>query len=144
MVRSPLSSLSIHCLGPNELSIRDATALNALLGPSGAPKGPRTSCIHPLPFPPFADFVSGSADFIGRVLSDETLPMVGILDTDAHLRRRKNWGRGMGPAAIKEYEHFIARRARQLLERLERRVGEVLVIGNWFNYFTCVFEDLRV
>ena len=75
------------------------------------------------------------------MLSDETLPMVGILDTDAHLRRRKNWGRGMGPAAIKEYEHFISRRARQLVERLERRVGEVLVVGNWFNYFTCVFES---
>ena len=30
-------------VGPNELSIRDATMVNALLGPSGAPKGPRTS-----------------------------------------------------------------------------------------------------
>ena len=34
--------------------------------------------------------------------------------------------------------------ARQLVERLERRVGEVLVIGNWFNYFTCVFVNVPV
>ena len=65
--------------------------------------------------------------------------MVGIQDTDVHLRRRKNWGRGMGPAAIKEYEYFMARRLRQLIERLsEHRAGEVVVIGTWFNFFTYV------
>lgn len=73
------------------------------------------------------------------MLSAHTLPMVGIQDTDAHLRRRKNWGRGTGPAAVKEYEPFIARRARQLLQRLERAGGkEVVTIGTWFNFFTCV------
>ena len=66
--------------------------------------------------------------------------MVGIQDTETHLRRRKNWNRGMGPAAVREYEHFIARRARQLVERLEEQQhkGAAVVIGNWFNYFSCV------
>ncbi|EJF55985.1 high nitrogen upregulated cytochrome P450 monooxygenase 2 [Dichomitus squalens LYAD-421 SS1] len=105
-------------IGPNEVSVRDATALHALLGPSGAPKGPH---------------------LVGRVLSEHTLPMVGIMDTDVHLRRRKNWGRGMSPAAIKDYEQFIALRARQLLERLEGRMGEEVVIGTWFNFFTYDF-----
>ncbi|RDX41687.1 high nitrogen upregulated cytochrome P450 monooxygenase 2 [Lentinus brumalis] len=104
-------------IGPNELSIRDASLVNPLMGSSGLPKGPH---------------------FIGRMLTDSALPMVGIQDTDVHLRRRKNWQRGMGPAAIKEYEQFIARRARQLLSRLEEQKGEV-VIGNWINYLTYDF-----
>ncbi|KAI0687969.1 high nitrogen upregulated cytochrome P450 monooxygenase 2 [Cerioporus squamosus] len=104
-------------IGPNELSIRDASLVNPLMGSSGVPKGPH---------------------FIGRMLSSTSLPMVGIQDTDVHLRRRKNWQRGMSPAAIKEYEHFIQRRARQLLSRLEEQKGEV-VIGNWINYLTYDF-----
>lgn len=40
----------------------------------------------------------------------------------------------MSPAAIKEYESFIAKRARQLIERLEDNQGTV-IIGNWFNFF---------
>ncbi|KAI0687961.1 cytochrome P450 [Cerioporus squamosus] len=101
-------------IGPNELSVRDASLINPLLGSSGVPKGPH---------------------FIGRNLTTTMLPMIGIQDTDAHLRRRKNWNRGMGSAAIKEYEHFVARRVRQFLSRLEEQKGEV-VIGTWFNYLT--------
>ncbi|KAI1791471.1 high nitrogen upregulated cytochrome P450 monooxygenase 2 [Ganoderma leucocontextum] len=104
-------------IGPNELSIRDSTVLNALLGTSGLPKGPH---------------------FVGRLLTDSDLPMVAIQDTETHLRRRKTWNRAMGPAAIREYEHFIARRARQLVERLEEHKG-VINIGNWFNYFSYDF-----
>lgn len=63
--------------------------------------------------------------------------MVAIQDTETHLRRRKNWNRGMSPAAIREYEPFIAKRARQLVEGLEEQKGAV-TIGNWFNYFSCV------
>ncbi|KAM5536735.1 hypothetical protein V8D89_009574 [Ganoderma adspersum] len=104
-------------IGPNEVSIRDSTVLNGLLGTSGLPKGPH---------------------FVGRLLTDTELPMVGIQDTETHLRRRKNWNRGMGPAAVREYEYFIAKRARQLVERLEEHKGTV-VIGNWFNYFSYDF-----
>ena len=34
--------------GPNELSIRDSTVINVLLGTSGLPKGPRTSPLSTL------------------------------------------------------------------------------------------------
>ena len=67
--------------------------------------------------------------------------MVGIQDTETHLRRRKNWNRGMGPAAVREYEHFITKRAGQLVDRLGELKGRV-IIGNWFNYFSCVFHLL--
>ena len=33
------------------------------------------------------------------MLTDTNVPMVGIMDTDEHLRRRKAWQRGMSPAA---------------------------------------------
>ncbi len=84
-----------------------------------------------------------SADFVGRLLTDTRLPMVGIQDTETHLRRRKNWTRGMGAAAIREYEPFIAERARQLVDRLEEQKGAV-TIGNWFNYFSYVRPILVV
>ena len=64
--------------------------------------------------------------------------MIGIQDTEKHLRRRKNWNRGMSPVAIKEYQPFIAKRARQLVDRLEDNLG-VVNIGDWFNFFSCVF-----
>ncbi|KAI0755286.1 high nitrogen upregulated cytochrome P450 monooxygenase 2 [Daedaleopsis nitida] len=104
-------------IGPNELSICNSSLINPLLGPNGVPKGPL---------------------FVGRVLSDTKLPMVGIQDLDIHLARRKNWARGMSQAAIKEYEQFITRRARQLVARLEEQKGEVNM-GSWFGYFTYDF-----
>ena len=72
------------------------------------------------------------------MLKDTDLPMVAIMDTDAHLRRRRNWTRGMGPAAIKGYEEFISRRARQLVQRLADQKGAPVLMGEWFNFFSCV------
>ena len=77
----------------------------------------------------------------GRYLSDKTQSLIGIEDVEAHLRRRKSWNRAMAPSAVREYEAFIAKRARQLVERLEeekkRGVAQVM-IGVWFKFFACV------
>lgn len=69
------------------------------------------------------------------MLSDKNLPMVGIMDLDEHLRRRRAWNRGLGPGALKEYEGRVAGRAQQLIRRLEEQEGEV-ILGNWINYFS--------
>ena len=74
-------------------------------------------------------------DFVGRMLSDRNIPLVGIQDTEIHLRRRKNWSRGMSQGAIKEYEELIENRIRQLITRLEEQTGTV-DIGDWFSFFT--------
>ena len=71
------------------------------------------------------------------MLNTEGLPMVGIQDTETHLRWRRNWTCGLGPAAIGEYEPFIAKCARQLVDRLEENTG-IVAIGNWFNLFSYV------
>ncbi|KAI0682151.1 high nitrogen upregulated cytochrome P450 monooxygenase 2 [Cerioporus squamosus] len=101
-------------IGPNDLSIRDPSVISALMGSSGVGKGP---------------------NFIGAMLTETNIPMVGIMDVDEHLRRRRAWNRGLGPAALKEYEHLIVRRARQLVDRLGEQDGEVN-IGKWLNYFS--------
>ena len=73
------------------------------------------------------------------MLSDKNLPMVGILDLDEHLSRRRAWNRGLGPGALKEYEGRVAQRAQQLIHRLEDQNGEI-VLGTWINYFAYVFN----
>ncbi|RDX41710.1 high nitrogen upregulated cytochrome P450 monooxygenase 2 [Lentinus brumalis] len=99
--------------GPNEVLITDPSLIPALLGTSGSPKGP---------------------SWIGGLLSYKNMPMVGIPDTEEHLRRRRAWNRGLGPVALREYEGIVAERARQLAARLEEQQGEVS-LGQWVNYF---------
>ncbi|TFK81542.1 high nitrogen upregulated cytochrome P450 monooxygenase 2 [Polyporus arcularius HHB13444] len=100
--------------GPNDVSIRDPSLIGALMGSSGVGKGP---------------------NFIGAMLTTTNVPMVGIMDVEEHLRRRRAWNRGLGPAALKEHEHVVFKRARQLVERLGEQQGEVN-IGDWLNYFS--------
>ncbi|TBU40615.1 cytochrome P450 [Dichomitus squalens] len=100
--------------GPNELHIRDPTVLAALWS---VPRGP---------------------GFIGTSLSRTRQPMVGIQNPDEHQRRRRPWTRGMGPVALKEYEHIIAKRGQQLMERFEENKEEVS-LDQWFHYFVFDF-----
>ncbi|RPD68192.1 high nitrogen upregulated cytochrome P450 monooxygenase 2 [Lentinus tigrinus ALCF2SS1-7] len=100
--------------GPNNLSIRDSSLVGPLMGSSGVGKGP---------------------NFIGAMLTETNIPMVGIMDSDEHIRRRRAWTRGLGPAALKEFEHLIVRRAQQLVDRLGEQEG-VVNIGKWINYFS--------
>ena len=74
-------------------------------------------------------------------MSDKNMPMVGIMDTEEHLRRRRAWNRGLGPGALKEYESRVATRIQQLVHRLEEQEGEV-ILGTWMNYFSYVTEAL--
>ncbi|KAI0711780.1 high nitrogen upregulated cytochrome P450 monooxygenase 2 [Cerioporus squamosus] len=102
------------CPGPNEVSIRDHTAVSALLGPGGLAKGP---------------------SWVGGMLSAQNLPMVGIQDIDEHLARRRAWNRGLSPTALKDYEPAIAAQTRQLLQALDSQDGCV-IFGDWFKSFS--------
>ncbi|KAI0331729.1 high nitrogen upregulated cytochrome P450 monooxygenase 2 [Cubamyces sp. BRFM 1775] len=103
--------------GPNDVSIRDPAALHAIFGSTGLPHGPM---------------------FVGRLLTVKDMPLVGIMDTEEHLRRRKPWACAFNGTALKEYEPLVAKRAHQLVQALERQKGEV-DIGNWANYFSYDF-----
>ncbi|RPD53820.1 high nitrogen upregulated cytochrome P450 monooxygenase 2 [Lentinus tigrinus ALCF2SS1-6] len=115
----------LHCkygdvvrIGPNELSIRDASAVGPIMNIA---KGPQ---------------------YVGRMLSDGVqLPLIGIQDPAKHSRRRRPWNRAFSAPALRGYEKTIARRAQQLLEALERctEAQEKVVLGKWFNYFAYDF-----
>ena len=77
-------------------------------------------------------------EYVGRMLSesDANLPLIGVQDVDEHLRRRRPWNRAFSAAAVKGYEETIAKRARQLVDALERQQGKGEgVLGKWFNFF---------
>ena len=73
------------------------------------------------------------------MLSDGThLPLIGIMDTDEHLRRRRVWNKALSAGALREYRPTIAARARALVDALRREEGEgegEVVLGRWFNFF---------
>ncbi|KAI0808392.1 high nitrogen upregulated cytochrome P450 monooxygenase 2 [Fomes fomentarius] len=102
-------------IGPNELSIREPSAVMALLGPTGVPKGPQG---------------------IGRMLTTENLPMIGIEDTRAHLLRRRAWNRAFTSNAVSQYEELVGVRARQLVQRLEEHRGQEVSLQKWMDYFS--------
>ncbi|KAI0628543.1 high nitrogen upregulated cytochrome P450 monooxygenase 2 [Trametes polyzona] len=103
--------------GPNELSFRDASLVNDILGWPGLPKGPLV---------------------IGRTLAATNPPLLGITDPAVHQERRKPWNRAFSAAALKEYEPFVAARAAQLVRVLESQKG-TFDISRFFNYFTYDF-----
>ncbi|TFK81541.1 cytochrome P450 [Polyporus arcularius HHB13444] len=102
-------------IGPNDLSIRDASLIPALLGASGVPKG---------------------SNFHGAMLTATNPPMAGIQDTQLHMARRRPWARGLAPSALKEYEGLVGKRTQQLVRLLEKRGGAVVLLGQVFNYFS--------
>ncbi|TFK87858.1 high nitrogen upregulated cytochrome P450 monooxygenase 2 [Polyporus arcularius HHB13444] len=102
-------------IGPNDLSIRDASLIPAILGASGVPKGP---------------------NFHGSMLTATNPPMVGIQDTRLHLARRRPWARGLALSALKEYHRLVGKRTNQLVHLLENRHGTVVVLGEMFDYFS--------
>lgn len=75
------------------------------------------------------------AEQLGRFLSDRNLAMIALQDTELHIQRRRAWNRGLGPAALKGYEDQVAKRASQLVSKIEEHKGEVL-LDHWFGYFT--------
>ncbi|KAH9035155.1 high nitrogen upregulated cytochrome P450 monooxygenase 2 [Lactarius deliciosus] len=105
-------------VGPNELSVCDASLIHAVLGQGGLPKGPRW------------DGLPGRPSLI-----DQRDPIL-------HMHQRKPWNRAFSSKALKEYEVILAKRARQLFDCLEDRVngsdqkaGLVLDVSAWFGYF---------
>ncbi|KAH8107519.1 high nitrogen upregulated cytochrome P450 monooxygenase 2 [Phellopilus nigrolimitatus] len=93
-------------VGPNELSIADASAIPDILGTNGMPKGPIWSA---------------------RTPRGATPSLIGVRNTHEHVRRRKPWNRAFNTAGIKGYEPLVVRRALQLVGELEKRKTGFLI-----------------
>ncbi|KAI0267695.1 high nitrogen upregulated cytochrome P450 monooxygenase 2 [Gloeopeniophorella convolvens] len=113
-------------VGPNELSIRDASIIPSLLGPGGPEKGP------------FWD---------GRTEPDS---LIVLRNHAEHARARKAWDRALSSKALKEYDVIIARRVRQLVGHFESMIKQqrgqapgkaccTLDMSSWLSFFATDF-----
>ncbi|TBU46359.1 high nitrogen upregulated cytochrome P450 monooxygenase 2 [Dichomitus squalens] len=102
---------------PNEVSIRDSSAIIPVLGTNGLPKGPH---------------------WAGRNMTDSAQQLVSLVDIREHARRRRPWNRAFSVPALKEYEEYIARRAEQLVELFatHAREGKPANAGKCVGSFT--------
>ncbi|KAI0077212.1 cytochrome P450 [Panus rudis PR-1116 ss-1] len=105
-------------IGPNELSIQDASAIAPLMGTTGLPKGP---------------------NLLGRMMSPSIPPLIALRDPAQHADRRKGWNRAFTPAAIREYEVPLIKRVKQLTDLLLSHRGEAFDLCEAINYFTYDF-----
>ncbi|KAL0579556.1 hypothetical protein V5O48_002436 [Marasmius crinis-equi] len=106
-------------IGPNELSFLNIEAINPILGPNGAPRGP------------FWD---------GRVPESLTVHPIGALrDVEEHRRRRIPWSKAFSSAALKEYAVLVKAKTAVLAEQLAsvaREEDGVVELGKWLGYYT--------
>ncbi|THH05653.1 hypothetical protein EW145_g4639 [Phellinidium pouzarii] len=104
-------------IGPNELSIVDASVISSVLGSEGMPKGPMWS---------------------GRMIKNSTPSLLAMRSAHAHAARRKPWNRAFNSAAVKGYEPIVIKRGLQLVRELEKRTSGV-DLAEWISFFTTDF-----
>ncbi|KAH8101537.1 cytochrome P450 [Cristinia sonorae] len=103
---------------PNEISIRDASAIAPIMGPNGLPKGPMWD---------------------GRARYSTDRLLIGWRDPTMHAKRRQPWTRGLSTAAIKDYEPTLAERVTQLVDLVSTRRGEIVDLADMFRKFSFDF-----
>lgn len=103
-------------VGPNELSIADVTAISAVLGSCGLPKG---------------HWYDSRQDL-------RASKNLQVLNGDAHANRRRLWNRGLSSDSIESYSDIIEMRAAQLIDCLERQPGRKC-LSSFFSRFAFDF-----
>lgn len=125
-------------VGPNELSIADVTAIPAVLGSGGLPKGhcmPRfinfqTPTLMPTSRNPFITGYDSRQDL-------RASKNLQVLNGDAHTNRRRLWNRGFSSESVEYYSDIIETRAAQLIDSLERQPGKIC-LSSFFSRFAFV------
>ncbi|KAF5384474.1 hypothetical protein D9757_006474 [Collybiopsis confluens] len=116
----PLAPLDLYTrLRPNEISVIDPSAIHAVLGAGGLPKGKW---------------------YLAR--QDERAPSnLLTLTGEEHANRRQVWNRALNSEALAEYDEILVKSATQLVEGIQatsERDGEV-DLTDWFNFFSFDF-----
>ncbi|KAI0086977.1 cytochrome P450 [Irpex rosettiformis] len=101
-------------IGPNELSIRDVSAIQALMGSTGWAKGPLWN---------------------GRTFHNPKPGLIALRSNAAHAAQRKAWNRAFNTTALKTYEPVIGRRVVQFASAIEAQNGTV-DLAQWLSFFT--------
>ncbi|KAH9922364.1 cytochrome P450 [Fomitopsis serialis] len=113
-------------IGPNELSVVDVDLLSRILGSEGMPKGPLWEGRR----------ISGKR---GAGAKNNRGNLIGNRYKDRHAEARKTWNRAFTPAAMKDYEPILVRRAAQLVDELKQKGATGSVdLSLWLSY--CIFD----
>jgi len=108
-------------VGPNEVSIRDVSAINPPMGTKGIGKG----------------YI-----WLGRTLHVSPPPLIGERDPVEHSHRRRPWNRAFSTSSLKYYEPLLSKRARQVANLLLQQTS-IVDLGTCVNHFTLdVMGDL--
>ncbi|KAJ7157762.1 cytochrome P450 [Mycena filopes] len=110
-------------IGPNELSIIDASLVTAVVGPNGMPKGPVWD----------GRVITGKRGAASPQAAKGNL--IGARDYKQHALARKTWNRAFLPASIKGYEPILVRRVAQLTEAISAQQGTV-DLSHWLSFFS--------
>ncbi|KXN81314.1 Cytochrome P450 67, partial [Leucoagaricus sp. SymC.cos] len=102
-------------IGPNEVSIASASAVDPLMGSPGQPKGQFWEGRRPLNSPP---------------------NLVGLRNKKEHVRRRKTWQRALNVTSIKYYENFVITRTQQMVDLLGQKLSGPIDMSEWMGYYT--------
>ena len=123
-------------IGPNEVSINDASCITPLLGALGCPKGPSELHLHGCRIDNCTQ--RRHVVFNGRHLWPKIPSVIGFRDPAIHQQRRRPWNRAFNTAALKEYQPKLQARLQQLVDALEERQGQVVDLAQWIGFFTYV------
>lgn len=63
--------------------------------------------------------------------------MLNSRDAVTHARLRKPWARAFATTSLMGYENMVVRRARELIESLDKRHSENIDISEWMEFFSC-------
>ncbi|KAF5366924.1 hypothetical protein D9757_010825 [Collybiopsis confluens] len=107
-------------IGPNDMSVIEADAVNTVLTHGGLEKG-QFYRVHQLP-------------------GDQSHPL-SLIKGDIHRNRRRLWSRGLSQEALCNYDDNLAHKVRQLVSGLEKgqKGSHGVNIVEWLQFFTFDF-----
>lgn len=123
-------------IGPNELSIRDYSAIDKVLGYNG--KMDKGMCLCPslVPkFKPMRAFAAYKGPWYLGSFAKKAQSVHAIRDVHGHAQRRKYWDRGFSGKALAEYQAQIKERTEQFIQAL-RKASErgPVTISDWCTF----------
>ncbi|KAJ7174134.1 cytochrome P450 [Mycena crocata] len=114
-------------LGPNEISINDASLVPSILGANGMPKGPLWD----------GRKISGKKGVGAKEAARGNL--IGARNFKDHAEARRAWNRAFIPAAVKGYEPILIRRIAQLVDALGAQKDKSTDLSQWLSFFAFDF-----
>ncbi|KAF5329576.1 hypothetical protein D9619_009005 [Psilocybe cf. subviscida] len=115
-------------VGPNELSIIDASMIPTVLGSNGMPKGPMWAGRRILPSKNHSAHNS----------------LTAVRNFRRHAELRRPWNNAFRPSSVEGFTEMMVKRVDQLVEVLKERAsatkgGRGIDLALWLNYFTFDF-----